>query len=96
MVSFLVAGKKEDFGDHIPIASKTADQAWTQRQCRSIVDMKGIIEEIRRENDAVAHLTDDSLPSAYPTMHFGESIFSAMLGGDIKFVGTASHTCSGA
>ena len=54
------------------------------------------MEEARRENQAVAHLPDDSLPNAYPTAHFGESIFSAMLGGRIQFVGTGAHTCSGA
>jgi len=96
LVSFIQAKSPQEIGDYIPIATRSADTKWTDRPCRSEVDMEGIIEEARQENLALADLPDDGLPSGYPTMHFGESVFSGMLGGSIQFVGSKAHTCSGA
>ena len=96
LVSFTAAKRPEEIGDYLPVTPKGPDQEWTDRPCRAEVDMQGIIQEARQENQAVAGLPDDHLPSAYPTTHFGESLFSAMLGGEIRFVGTGAHTCSGA
>jgi hypothetical protein len=96
LVSFVLAKPPDQIGDYLPVVPRNADQQWTDRACRAEVDMQGILEEARQENQTVAHLPDDSLPGAYPTAHFGESIFSAMLGGQIRFVGTRAYTCSGA
>jgi hypothetical protein len=96
LASFILAKRPEEIGDYLPVVPKGADQEWTTRLCRAEVDMERIIHEARQENLAVAHLSDDSLPTAYPTVHFGESVFSAMLGGQVQFVGTGAHTCSGA
>lgn len=96
LVNFIQAKRPEEIGDHIPIAAKNTDTEWTERSCRSETDMEGIIEETRQENLAVADIPDDGLPTGYPTMHFGESIFSGLLGGNIHFVGSKTYTCSGA
>jgi hypothetical protein len=96
LVSFMVSKRPEEIGDYLPVAARGAGQEWMDRPCRAEADMEGIMEEARQEHQALAHLPDDGLPSAYPTAHFGESIFSAMLGGSIRFVGTSAHTCSGA
>lgn len=96
LVNFITARKPGTIGDYIPIADQNPDQEWTDRECRSEIDMEGIIGETRRECLGLAELPDDGLPTGYPTAHFGESLFSGMLGGKIRFVGTRGHTCSGA
>ena len=96
LVSFVVERRPEDFGDHIPVSHRGRGQEWKDRPCRSELDMEGVMEETWQANGLLAHLPDDNLPSGYPTVHFGESVFAAMLGADVHFVGTAAHTCSGA
>lgn len=70
------------------------EREWTDRPCRSEVDMERIMQESSSAAKAIAAYPDDSLPSAYPTGYFGEGIASGLLGGNIRFVGNADHTCS--
>ena len=72
------------------------DEDWGERECLCLTDMEGIIERIRQALRASQEVEDDSIPVGYPTVHFGESVYSAILGGEIKFVGNRLHTCSGA
>lgn len=80
----------------LPGPSAWDEGIWEERQCLCLTDMEGVIERIREGIRAQEEVGDDSLPVGYPTVHFGESVFSAILGGEIKFVGNRLHTCSGA
>lgn len=72
------------------------DTTWKERECLSISDREWVIEYCKREMAFHSLIDDDTIPKSYPTLHFGESIYGAMLGAKIKFVGTELHTCSGA
>lgn len=75
------------------------DETWKDRECLAVSDKEWVIENCRSEAKAYQDIDDDTInnvTSSYPTMHFGESVYSALLNGEIQFVGTASHTCSGA
>lgn len=71
------------------------DTAWKERECLAISDKEWVIEHCKREMEFHSLIDDDTIPKSYPTVHFGESIYGAMLGAKIKFVGTELHTCSG-
>jgi len=72
------------------------DNEWKERECLAVSDKEYVIKHCKAQAQVYRHIDDDTIEEGYPTLHFGESFYSAMLGGQIKFVGTASHTCSGA
>jgi hypothetical protein len=59
-------------------------------------DGEWVISDQRRGAQIYIDVDDDTIPEGYPTKHYGESFYAAMLGANIKFVGTEYHTCSGA
>jgi len=77
-------------------AQEERDDEWTDRECLSVSDREWVIESCRRAVSVYRDVDDDTIPEAYPTAHFGESVYSAMLGGDVRFVGNGYQTCSGA
>ena len=72
------------------------DETWNDRECLSVSDGEWVIENCRRNARIYKDIDDDTLTEGYPTVHFGESFYSAMLNGEIHFVGNAIRTCSGA
>lgn len=62
--------------------------------CVSITRREWVIENAKRYFDMCASIEDDTIPRSYPTLHFGESIYAGMLGADIKFFGTPTHSYS--
>ena len=76
--------------------SEDRDRTWGDRECLSVSDGPWVIENCRRNASVYQHIDDDTIPLEYPTLHFGESIYSGMLGGEMQIVGNDYHTCSGA
>ena len=72
------------------------DTVWKDRDCLAVSDPEWAIENCRYSAMIYQDIDDDTIPEGYPTLHFGESFYSAMLGGEIQFIGTEYHTCSGA
>lgn len=88
-----------DIKDNPYLLKEKRDVTWKDRECLAVSDKKWVIENCRRQAMVYQDIEDDTINSrisGYPTLHFGESIYSAMLNGEVKFVGTARHTCSGA
>ena len=64
------------------------------RGCLALEDPEGCLA---REREKVTRLRDslsDAIPTAYPTFHFGESVWAGLLGAQITFAGTDRHTWS--
>lgn len=72
------------------------DKTWTTRQCLSISDKEWVIRDCARKAQIYSQIDDDTIPEGYPTLHYGESVYSYLLGGDVQFVGNQYQTCSGA
>ena len=72
------------------------DNTWKDRPCLSITDKEWVLEDCRRKAMVYRDIDDDTIPEGYPTLHFGESVYVYLLGGDVQFVGSQYHTCSGA
>lgn len=72
------------------------DRSWIARPPLSITDKEWVIEDCRRNARIYRDIDDDTIPEGYPTLHFGESVYSYLLGGNVHFVGSKYHTCSGA
>ena len=72
------------------------DQIWKDRDCLCNSDPEWVVRQCRLNAEATNAIEDDSFPTASPHVHFGESVYSGLLGGKIRYIGTASHTCSGA
>ena len=69
---------------------------WDTRSSLSITEKPWVIEDCRRKAMVYQDINDDTITEGYPTLHFGESIYSYILGGDVQFVGNEYQTCSGA
>ena len=78
------------------VISEKRDNTWGDRECLAVSDGPWVIESSRRGVKIYQDIEDDTITEAYPTLHFGESIYSAFLGGEIQMVGNEYHTCSGA
>jgi len=72
------------------------DNKWKERECLAVSDKEYVIKHCKAQAQVYQHIDDDTIVEGYPTLHFGESFYPAMLGGQVKFVGTQYHTCSGA
>lgn len=72
------------------------DTAWMDRPPLCLTDREWVLESCRRDLRVYQEIDDDTIPEGYPTMHFGESVYSWLLGGKVHFVGNEYHTCSGA
>jgi len=72
------------------------DRTWTTRECLAISDKEWVLEDCHRKARVYQDIDDDTIPEGYPTVHFGESVYSYLLGGDVQFVGSEYYTCSGA
>ncbi|MCL2527153.1 MAG: hypothetical protein FWE42_01950 [Defluviitaleaceae bacterium] len=72
------------------------DRTWQDRECLAVTGKEWIMSNFRSNTSIYQDIEDDTIPTIYPTLHFGESIYSALLGGEIQFVGSEYHTCSGA
>jgi len=72
------------------------DPTWRERDCLCLSDPEWVVRQCQLAARAVAQIEDDTLPMACPHFHFGESVISGLLGGTLRYVGTASRTCSGA
>ena len=71
-------------------------KTWGDRECLAVSDKEWVQDGCRRAASVYQHIDDDTIPDGYPTLHFGESIYSGLLGGEIQMVGNDYHTCSGA
>lgn len=76
--------------------SEERDRTWGTRSPLALTDKEWVLEECRRNALIYKDIDDDTIPEGYPTMHFGESLYSYLLGGEVHFVGNQYHTCSGA
>lgn len=72
------------------------DSNWSDRDCLCGSDPEWVLRQCVLQSEQAAAVDDDTLPIAYPHLHFGESLYSALLGGKVHYVGTGSQTCSGA
>jgi len=72
------------------------DQTWKERDCLCNSDAEWVVRQCQLNAETTNAIEDDTLPSASPHVHFGESVYSGLLGGKIRYIGSASHTCSGA
>ena len=72
------------------------DRSWITRPPLSVADKEWVIETCHRNAMVYKDIDDDTIPVEYPTAHFGESVYSYILGGETKFVGNEYATCSGA
>ncbi len=72
------------------------DQTWKDRECLCLSDPQWVVRQCELSAAAINAVEDDTLPNAYPHAHFGESLYSGLLGGKIRYIGTANATCSGA
>ena len=73
------------------------DKTYGKRECLAVSDKEWVIGNSRCLTRIYQDIDDDTLRSVssnYPTRHFGESIYSAMLGGNIEFIGDGSFTSS--
>jgi hypothetical protein len=78
------------------VKPENRDNTWTDRECLAVTDKEWVISDCRLKARVYQDIDDDTITEAYPTAHFGESFYSAMLGGKIRFVGSEYYTCSGA
>ena len=76
--------------------AENRDKTWADRDCLALSDSGWIMKTCRYDNMVYLDVDDDTIPHGYLTSHFGESIYSALLGGNIRFVGNEYTTCSGA
>jgi len=67
--------------------NESRDKSWITRPPLCITDKEWVIETCRRNAMVYQDIDDDTIPVEYPTLHFGESVYSYLLGGDVKFVG---------
>ncbi len=72
------------------------DQTWKNRDCLCNSDPEWVVRHCQLNAEAINAVEDDTLPIVCPHLHFGESVCSGLLGGKVRYIGTASHTCSGA
>ena len=78
------------------LVEETRSKDWGDRECLSISDREWVLEDCRRKAKIHQDIDDDTIPEGYPTLHFGESVYAYLLGGEVQFVGNDYHTCSGA
>jgi len=71
-------------------------EVWGDRECLAVSDKEWVQDGCRRAASVYQLIDDDTIPEAYPTLHFGEAIYSGILGGEMQMVGNDFHTCSGA
>ena len=64
------------------------------RGCLALEDPNGCVSRTKTEIERYRDSLSDGIPSAYPTIHFGESVWAGFLGGEITFAGTDRHTWS--
>jgi len=76
--------------------AENRDRTWRERECLAVSDPGWVLENERRKALVCQDVDDDTITEGYPTLHFGESLCSALLGGKITYVGSEYHTCSGA
>ncbi|MCL2752354.1 MAG: hypothetical protein FWE62_06345, partial [Firmicutes bacterium] len=79
-----------------PYHTRGAGEAIATRECLAVSDKEWIIGDCRRQLTVYKDIDDDTVPTAYPTLHFGESVFPAMLGAEVSFWGHAGYTYSAA
>ena len=72
------------------------DEEWTDRECLAISEPAWVLENCRQGARVYGDIDDDTIPEGYPTLHYGESVYSYLLGGKVQFVGNGHYTCSGA
>ena len=72
------------------------DKSWSDRECLAVCDKKWVLQNERFKAMIYKDIDDDTITEGYPTLHFGESFYPAMLGAKVRFVGSMVHTCSGA
>ena len=77
-------------------APEERDTTWKDRPCLAITDKEWVLEDCHRKATIYLDIDDDTIPEGYPTLHFGESVYVYLLGGEVRFVGSEYHTCSGA
>ena len=64
------------------------------RECLVLKDPELCVSRTKKEFQRFRNSLTDIIPSAYPTYHFGESVWSALYGGEITFAGTDYATWS--
>jgi len=82
--------------DNPYLIEENRSRDWITRPALSVSDKEWVIDNCRRKAMIYQNIDDDTIPKEYPTVHFGESVYSYLLGGDVQFVGSEYHTCSGA
>jgi hypothetical protein len=77
----------------IPSGGKEADVGPTRvRDCLLLSDLEGCLR--RAQDGDITDWLCDYVPTVYPTVYFGESIWSGMFGGELQFSGNDVHTWS--
>ena len=64
------------------------------RECLALDDPEGCLAREKEKAKRLRDSLSDAVPTAYPTFHFGESVWAGLLGAQITFVGTDRHTWS--
>jgi len=73
------------------------DKTYGKRECLAISDREWVIEHTKGLTMIYNDVDDDtirSIASNYPTRHYGEAIYTTMLGANIEFIGDGSFTSS--
>jgi len=87
---------KADIQENPHYIHEERDSSWGDRECLSLSDPAYVLRRCHQNTKIYKEVDDDTIPWAYPTCHFGEAFYSAILGGEIQFVGNGYNTCSGA
>lgn len=79
-----------DSGPDHPGAAESAEV----RGCLALENPDACLSSARDKANRLQDSLSDSIPTAYPTLHFGESVWAGIMGADITFAGVRTHTWS--